>query len=376
MLQSPVGVILSNVVARNINISGVTVVGASAQEIADLIIRRDQSLRNNETAELTEYREIYSSVTDYIDEFRGLTATLSEASKIDAIIKFLNEYISFLKTTNVVTSLELIEGFTSLGMLYRLYGQYLQLLRAREVGAANLASLRSHRENLTATGSDKGNFSKSESILMEALQLSEDKLGLGHLQTVVIRNELGLLHRDKGQYKQACLAFNSNLIELNAKHPSEKVRAAEAYLNMGLAYRDRNYHVLSAWFFWAAGVFAEAGGSDAQAIRALSYRQLKYAASYTVVRLMLFGGAWLCVRPADLFWIVATILLYIVFERIYFSVLDRVFVSSLLTWAIEGLDAVVWPRRILVGSLTRLATAIVDRCEEFSRRRREAPSIR
>src|SRR5262245_16967929 len=210
MAYNVAGVVLSNVTERDIVISGVTFVGASAQEIADLIIRRDKSILESDSEEISKFREIYSVVTQYVDGLRMVTASLPEPIGIEVICEFTSEYVSFMKSGRLAGTLEAIEGLTTLGMLYRLYGQCCQLQRARDDGLVRPPTLAHHRENLTATGADRGNFLKAETALREALKLCDEKLGIEHPQNIVIHNELGLLHRDKGEYKKASDEFALN----------------------------------------------------------------------------------------------------------------------------------------------------------------------
>ena len=52
-----------------------------------------------------------------------VTASLAEPIGIEIICEFTNEYVSFMKRGQLANTLEAIEGLTTLGMLYRLYGQ-------------------------------------------------------------------------------------------------------------------------------------------------------------------------------------------------------------------------------------------------------------
>jgi hypothetical protein len=354
------GVALSNVTAANITISGITVIGASAQDIADMIINHDKSLLDGESRDLGHYREIYGYVTFYVDEVRSKTSSLSDVTGIELIITFLNDYINFIKRVDYVGPLEIIEALSTLGMLHRAYGQYLQIRQATivafEVGPA---SLYYHRERLTANGADRKHFSKAETFIREAIKLCEEKLGQNHCQSVMLCNELGLLQRDRGEYKQACRTFQGNVTSLTKHHPSEKERFSEAYFNWAMAARDRRRHIAAAWLLWASRVFRDSAGRDLAAIRTVCRMQYRYAAAYLLIRAGLFAIFAISVGLIykGLVYAFMMVVLFIVVYRVIFFVLDRFLLISLAVW-FEGVEvASRWPKR----SASKLLSDVMDR---------------
>jgi tetratricopeptide (TPR) repeat protein len=387
MAYNVAGVVLSNVAARNIVISGVTVVGASAQEIADLIIRRDKSIRESDSEDISKFRAIYSVVTQYVDGLRTVTASLTEAIGIEIICEFTHEYVSFMKTGRFADTLEAIEGLTTLGMLYRLYGQFCQLQQARHDNLVRPPTLAHHRENLTATGADRGNFLKAETALREALKLCEEKLGVEHPQNIVIHNELGLLHRDKGEYKKASEEFALNFKMLHKQNRvSDKPRWSEVYFNQGITYRDRLSHNLAAWAFWSASVYKESAGlrlrvvndkfeaSDAavaelEAMRKIFRYQLQYAGLFTLFAVVALSIISACVRWFGSEGVVAlcwTLGVYLGLRWLSRLALGAV-AMSLATFFIEGIYSVYWPDKAPSEYLTGLANNIIGQWKDFRR---------
>jgi hypothetical protein len=393
MSYNVAGVVLTNVTARDIVISGVTVVGASAQEIADLIIRRDKSILEGESKDTHDFREIYSFVTQYVDGLRMATASLVEPIGIEIICEFTTEYVSFMKRGRLAGTLEAIEGLTTLGMLYRLYGQWRQLQQARQDGLVRPPTLAHHRENLTATGADRGNFLKAETALREALKLCHEKLGVEHPQNIVIHNELGLLHRDKGEYKKASDEFMLNFNMLNDHRPSDKIRFQEVYFNQGLTYRDRFSHGLAAWAFWSASVFKEsagltlrvtqnkfqasvAGASELKAIRKIFIYQVKYAVLFTAIGLIVLSIVFLCVRwfvSKDVVAMIVTLVIYTVLRSRARTALGGI-AMSLATFFVEGIYAVRWPDKAPSDHLNELSNTIVGQWQNFRKSQREPDS--
>src|SRR5262249_37956753 len=127
---------------------------------------------------------------------------LDDSASADNIINFLVKYIQTLRGDNTADPLTMIEALTTLGMLHRVRGQYYQWLAASNDEEIFPCIFYFHRKSLTQKGTDKGYFTKAETQLREALKLCVDKLGIEHSQVVLIQNEIGLLHRDRGEYKE------------------------------------------------------------------------------------------------------------------------------------------------------------------------------
>jgi len=347
----------------------VTVIGASAQDIADMILRRDQSIaeHEHENVELQEYRKIYGYVTLYVDELRIQTSTLADAPCLDIIITFLGEHIVFMKRLAFVNPLEVVESLTTLGMLHRVYGQYLQLRHAaNSEGLIVPASFHRYREHLTANRVDDGHFAKAETAIFEALKLCENKLGIAHPQNIVLHNEVGLIHRDKGEYKQACKEFSENVNSIGINHPSEKDRFAEAYFNWGMAWRDRACHTRAAYLIRVANIFRESAGRDLSPIRAVYRLQFRYAYAYLLIWAIMFGVHTVSVDliHKDTKQLLVYLVIFWLVYKMTLLIFDR-FIIVALAARIEGIKAAVrWAPRSASNVLSDLASRIIDARKE------------
>ncbi|MGY2996925.1 hypothetical protein [Mesorhizobium sp. URHB0026] len=360
MSYNVAGIVFNNVNAQNINISGVTVNGASAQEIAELILSRDKSINVRNNAALDEYRSIYGLVVCYVDEFRGKTSIVDNVDGIETIFEFLDGYTTFLKRDNSTSPLELIEAMTTLAMLRRLYGQYLQLRYAAESRVALPCTLQFHRVEFAVKKVDHEQFSIAETITREALRLCEDRLGAAHQQNIIVRNEIGLIHRDRGEYKQAFREFNGNLSSLGNNQPSNKRAFLEAYFNMAMVLRDRSWHAGSAYFLWSASVFAESAGEDVAFVKSVLCRQVKYALVYLLLQASIFAACFVSIDISGggamrLSMFVAMLLFLM---GVLYIVFDRFILIPLAIWFEGAVTAAYWPKRGPSDVLSDLAIKI------------------
>ncbi|MER9581138.1 hypothetical protein [Mesorhizobium sp. M0276] len=360
MSYNVAGIVFNNVNAQNITISGVTVNGASAQEIAELILTHDKSIQAVNNAALDEYRSTYGLVVCYVDELRGKTSIVDNVDGIEIIFEFLEGYTTFLRRDNSTSALELIEAMTTLAMLRRLYGQYLQLRYAAESKVALPCTLQFHRIEFTVKKVDQEQFSIAETITREALRLCEDRLGAAHQQNIIVRNEIGLIHRDRGEYKQAFREFNGNLSSLGKNQPSNKRAFLEAYFNMAMVLRDRSWHAGSAYFLWSASLFAESAGEDVVFVKSVLYRQVKYALVYLLLQVSIFSACFVIIdisaRGAmPVFMFVA---MFIFLMGVLYIVLDRFILITLAIWFEGVVIAAYWPKRGPSNVLSDLAIKI------------------
>jgi hypothetical protein len=133
MNDSVTGVHLSDLsVQGNVLISGVTVNGASTQEIAAAILQASRRREEIDRAESATYRDIYAEVAAYVDELRPRTTTFCDDYDALAMLSFMERYMATVRQGDQSNWAELIECLTTTGMLERLYGQHLQLALVRE----------------------------------------------------------------------------------------------------------------------------------------------------------------------------------------------------------------------------------------------------
>lgn len=263
MNESVTGVHLSDLsVQGNVTISGVTVNGASTQEIAAAILQASRRREEIDRADSATYRDIYAVVAAYVDELRPRTTTFCDDRDALAMLSFMERYLATLRQGDQSNWAELTECLTTTGMLERLYGQHLQLAIVRERAKTGQpwsapVDLHLHRPDLAARQADQGYFRKSEVHIREALKLCAEKFGPGHFQAVILENELGLLHRDRGEYSVAARQFRKNISHLNQYNPSEKRQIAACYFNWAMVLRERRRHLGSLYFFWATMTYEE-----------------------------------------------------------------------------------------------------------------------
>lgn len=352
------GVELTNVIANNITISGVNVYGAPAEDIAAIVAEHAGISLSGSSKVINEYRKIYLEATGLIEALRSVTVNIFELRNADYLLDFLNEYIRVLKRLDDFPPGELVDCLTTLGILHRLIGQQLQLQHARNDHLVNPVTVSHHRERLSAVSADQQNFTKADAILKEALAICESKFGSHSFKSINIRNELGLLNRDRGQYKQAVKDFLENMRILRIYYPSAKESASEAYFNAGLTNRDRHFHLLALWNYKSSKIFAEwkrpiigeytEDAEDKIISRAIS-SQIPYSLFYCILNILLFLTVyfifWVAIGNFGSFpLIIVSAFIYYVIQWFYFMSFDKI-ISTLFTAAFIGVEYVRWPKQ-------------------------------
>jgi tetratricopeptide (TPR) repeat protein len=356
------GVMLSNLIVQgSINISGVTVVGASAQEVAAEIIKQTGDDLASQKQRIDNFRSIYGLIALYVDEFRKRTSTLSNDASAPAIISLVQKHLEVMRSAPAPNWLDFTEYLTTLAMLERVYGQYLQIAAGKMDPNVTPASIHLKRQDLTAKKTDLGYFVRSESHIREALKICEERFGSGNLQTVVLLNELGLLHRDRGEYKRAAAQFKLAMAELNQYHPNEKQQIAGCYFNWATVLRERRSHLGSLWFFWAASVFEES--SDSMSILTLEARrqQVYYFSIYLIFQII---SAILFFAPALYFSrsfgvLILCALFSALFYKFFMFVADRFIVIVIAAKVIGVETGLRWPQKAQPIELESLKSQIL-----------------
>lgn len=356
---NPAAMILEDVKVRgNVTISGITVTGASAQETARSILDAMKHAHEDESSAREERKAIqnklYAYATLYIDIFRELVLVEEDASGADDIQNFLVKYVETLREHNART-FHIIEVLTSLGMLHRIHGQYLQLMTARNEEAIFSCNFYFHRKNLTQERADRGHFAEAETHLREALKLCIDKFGIEHRQILIIGNEIGLLHRDRGEYKQAIRQFRLTMSHLNTYHPSESYIQSMLYLNWATAYREISYNFWSLYYLWGSRIFNEATLGGAFPVTEEYRVQKRYNIAFISIKLFIYiiwtalyflvllSAMWVGIKIT--ISLVLALLISAIGVKITKFALFRILIIPLAAW-IEGIRVgLEWPSR-------------------------------
>ena len=352
MSESITGVYLSGLdVHGSVTISGVTVNGASTQQIAAAILRASTHRQEIDRASIATYREIYAEVASYVDELRPRTQTFCEDDAVVAdMLGFMESYTVTLRQGDQTNWSELIESLTTTAMLERLYGQQLQLAFVRRRAQAGEAwstpvDLHIQRSTLAAQQADGGHFRKSETCIREAINICGEKFGPGHFQAVILENELGLLHRDRGQYALAARQFRINMSHLSEYHSSEKLQISACYSNWAIVLRENRRHILALYFFWAAITFEEVASSVRDVTKQSYRQQWRYLTAYLGLKLFLGLGYVLLLNVfiSSLVGWFFSVVIGVMAYKILINFADCLFNMLVSVWAMGVSTGLSWP---------------------------------
>lgn len=333
---------LTNVTAQSITITGVSN-GASAQDIIEEI-RNDLSLLSPEKLHLNSYRALFPLVIKFVDALRPTTSSILTIPDVELVSKFLDRYISSLRTGEDGNALELVEVLTTYSTLHRLYGQYYLIVaaRAQSVSPITMPNL---RVDLVAQKEDKGHLYIAETFSREAIRKCEASFGPDHPQLIFLKNELGLLHRDRGEYKQAAKLFADNVNVISNSRPSDKRSMMEAYTNWSLTFRDRASHVRSAYLMWSASVFSYSSPRDRPQVLKLYKEQLGIAAFYFVAQIiflaiLIFVSSFFAY---NLWMLVVDLIIWNVMGYFWHNTILNLFLMMPVVRLVSGREAMDWP---------------------------------
>lgn len=341
------GVSLEKVnVQGNLNISEVTVNDTSSH---------DNERNVHEMMEIVD-EKLYESIKSFIEVFRISVLTVKDDSLTDDAQNLLVEYIRILRKSNEKT-LRMIEALTALGILHRIRGQYFQLLAANNEKGMFPCNFYFYRASLTQKRVDNGHFAEAETCLREALKLCIDKFGVEHRQVLIIENEIGLLYRDRGEYKQAIRQFRRTMSHLKAYHPTESSTQSMLYLNWAMVYRENSQNVRSLYFLWGSRVFGEAAFGKSFPVTSAYKIQKRYNIGFIIMKTFIVG-VWAIIFNIFIWigiWHVVSIAITLAGVLTTKAIISRILII-ILAARIEGAPGLMWPPRNLSEILEVLWT--------------------